>query len=276
MFLKQADAAPAPVTTEAAPVEAAAPVAPAPEPVVETPAPQDDPKFAAKFAALSRREQSIRAKEQAVKEQEAEYRAYKDEQKLLLENPLEYLQKKGLTFDKLTQLALNDGKKPPEMRVQELEERLEREKLERAEADKVAASKAYEAQKQSFVSEISDFLTQNKEVYELVSVLEEPAELIYNVIEQHYEKNKRVLPVKDAVEMVEKHFEKEVDEKYMGLNKIKSRLQPKQPEPAAPPARVNAPTLTNTQASTIPTPSTNPVRSLEESKREAARLLKWT
>lgn len=261
--------APEQVIAPAAPVEAAPPPV---EPVKEA---QDDPKFASKFAALSRREQAVRLQEAEAKKQREEYRAYQDEQKLLNENPLEWLSKKGITFDKLTQLALNDGKKPAEMQIQELKESLERERREKEEAEKTNAQKAYENQKQSFITEIDEFLNQNKDTYELTFVAADASTMIYDVIEQHYLKNKRVLPVKDAVEMVEKYFETEVDEKYMKLNKIKSKLAPKEPAPAPAPEGRQSPTLTNSQASSVPTPATNPVKSIDESKREAAKLLKW-
>ncbi len=274
MLLNQGEAAPVVPTIETVP---ATPVEPTPAPVeVKEEVKEEDHKFASKFAALSRREQSLRLKEQTLKQQEADYKAYKEEQKLLNDNPLEYLTKKGITFDKLTQLALNDGKKPAEMQVQELREQLEREKLEREEGEKTAAQKSYETQKISFVNEIKDFIDGNKETYELVSVADEPSELIYNVIEQHYLNTKRVLPVKDAVEMVEKHFESEIESKYSKLNKLKNKFGAKEPAVETKTETVRqSPTLTNSQASAVATPHTNKVMSVDESKREAAKLLKW-
>lgn len=275
MLLNQGEAAPVVPTIETVP---ATPVEPTPAPVEvkeEVKEQVEDPKFASKFAALSRKEQSLRLKEQTLKHQEADYKAYKEEQKLLNDNPLEYLNKKGLTFDKLTQLALNDGKKPAEMQVQELREQLEREKLEREESEKTAAQKSYEVQKVSFVNEIKDFIESNKESYELVSVADEPSELIYNVIEQHYLNTKRVLPVKEAVEMVEKHFESELESKYSKLNKFKSKFGAKEPVEVKTETVKQSPTLTNSQAAAVATPHTQKVMSVDESKREAAKLLKW-
>lgn len=261
-----AEPVPAPVETPA--VEA---------PAVETPKPEDDPKFASKFAALTRREQGVRQKEQEIKTKEAEYKAYQADQKLMNDNILAWLEKKGYGFDKLTQLALNDGKKPAEMQVQELREQLEREKQEREEAEKTRAQKSYEEQKTNFVAEISDFISANAEAYELTSVAEEPAELIYNVIEQHYKKTQRVLPIKDAVELVEKHFETEMDTKYSKLKKIQAKFAPKEPvvEPKTPVAQPRSQTITNSQAAAVATPHTKQVMSIEESKANAAKLLKW-
>lgn len=271
--------APSPVAP-AAPAETAAvvvppiPATPAPEPV----APEADPKFAAKFAALSRREAQARERDQALKQKETQYSAYEKEIALLSSDPLKFLESKGLSFDKLTQIALNEGKKPAELRVQELEERLAREAKEREDGEKSRAQVAYDAQRQAFVADISDFISKNASNYELTSVSDEAAETVYNVIEQHWQTNKRVLPIEDAVRAVEAHFEKIVDERYLKLNKIQAKFKPKETTPADPAAHraAQSPTLTNAHASTVPTPADQKRLDVESSKREAAKLIKWT
>lgn len=278
--------------TEAAPVTPAVAETPAPEAAAPAPeAPKveetkEDPKFAARFAALTRREQALRAKETEVKDWQSKHKAFEEEQKLMDANPLEYLQKKGWTFDKLTQLALNDGKKPAEMRVQELEERLEKEKREREEKETKAAQTRYENQKKEFVGNIGKFLKDNAEAYEFCAAEDDGAQLIYDTIEEHYVRTKeqsgtgRVMTIEEAAKAVEKYFEDLVDNKYSKINKLKSKFQPKEAALGAgtapqAPASPKPATLTNTQASSVATPSDKKALSVEESKREAARLLRW-
>lgn len=245
---------------------------------------KEDPKMASKFAALAKREQKVRMQETALKEKLAKISEYEMNDKLFNENPLEWLSKKGVTFDKLTQLALNDGKKPPEMQIKELEERLDRERREREERETEAAKKRVEAQRQEFFEGVTGFLKENPDRFELcLAEGDGVPELIFEVMNVHKEKTGRILPLEQAAEAVEKHFESLLDEKFVKLNKLKSKFV-KEEKPAATTGtqpvtatveKKESPTLTNTQASTVPTPSTQKALTIDESKREAAKLLKW-
>lgn len=288
-MLEQAQA-PAAATPAQTPATTPAVEANPAESVVETPVVEtkdekeakEDPKMASKFAALAKREQKIRMQETALKEKLARISEYEANEKLLNESPLEYLAKRGLTFDKLTQLALNDGKKPAEMQIKELEERLERERKEREEKETENAKKKVEAQRAEFFEGVKDFLKANPEKYELCLAEDEGVpELIFEVMNTHKERTGRILPIEQAADVVEKHFESLLDEKFVKLNKLKSKFikeeKPADPAPAMAAAieKKDSPTLTNTQAATVPTPSTSKALTLEESKKEAAKLLKW-
>jgi hypothetical protein len=243
--------------------------------------PKEDPKFAARFAALTRKEQAIRAQEAEVKEWKNKYRAYEEEERLAKDNPLKWLEKRGLSYDKLTQLALNDGAKPAEMQVQELREQLEREKQEREERETERAKKDVEYKTQEFLSGVDEFLTANSDTYELLRNHEDGPGLVLEVMNVHKQKHGRVLSVTEAAEFIEKHFEGELETKYGKIKKIRNKFgtPPADPAPpvvpAAPALRTQSPTLTNNQAASVATPSTQKVLSLEESKREAAKILKW-
>ena len=98
-------------------------------------------QFSKKFAALSRREKDIRTKEQEYEQKladlQAKYEAVapkqeevNNEEQLPLEyrlkrNPLKTLEELGFGYEKLTELALNDGKLPPEMQMKLMREELE-------------------------------------------------------------------------------------------------------------------------------------------------------
>ncbi len=97
-------------------------------PVAEEP--QRD-EFSSKFAALSRKEKELRQRQQEFEAQQLEYEAWKTQQeeaasKKEPELPLEYklrkdpigtLQELGMSYDKLTELVLNDGKLPADMQM---------------------------------------------------------------------------------------------------------------------------------------------------------------
>jgi hypothetical protein len=241
---------------------------------------KEDPKMASKFAALAKREQRIRMQETSLKEKLSKISEYEMSDKLFNESPLEWLAKRGVTFDKLTQLALNDGKKPAEMQIRELEERLEREKKEREDRETESVKKRVEAQREEFFEGVKNFLKSNPEKYELSLTEEEGVpELIFEVMNIHKERTGRVLPLDQAADVVEKHFEGLLDQKFIKLNKIKSRFAQEKPaDPVAPAATMDkkeSPTLTNTQAASVATPSTNKILTLDDSKKEAAKLLKW-
>jgi hypothetical protein len=286
-MLNQApQAAPAVTETPVAPVTPA-PVAPEAAPVVETPPVEaekeqkEDPKFASRFAALTRKEQAIRARENSVKERESKYTSYEEEMKIAEANPLAWLEKRGYTFDKLTQLALNDGKKPADMQIQELREQLQREKEENEKKAAEDAKKDVETKTQRFLSGVDEFLTAQSETYELLRTHDNGPQLVLDVMNEHQRVHGRILTVPEACEFIEKHFEAELDNKYGKLKKIQKKFGKAEEAPAAPPASPEAPkapspTLTNSLSTAVATPSSQPVLNPEDSKREAAKLLKWT
>lgn len=268
--------APAP---DAAPVvpPVAAPPAEAPK---EVPVEQD-PRFASKFAALSKREQQIRERDSAIKAREAEFKTWQEQQKLAEDDPLKYMESRGWTFDKLTKLALNDGKKPPEMRIEELEAKLAAKEKAKEEEAAANAQRDLDEKRTAFLQNAKTFLEQNKDKYELTANEEEGPELIHNVMWANFEKSGTRLTFDQAAEMVEKHFDDAIDNKYSKIKKIQDRFKPKEPAPVAPAttapaARATSSTLTNSQAASVPTPADSKALSVEESKAAAARLLRWT
>ena len=100
--------------------------------------PEKSDDFSRKFAALSRREKEIRAKEaeydKRIAELEERLGSFGKKPEPEPELPIEYRLKKdplraledmGLSYDKLTELALNDGKLTPEMQMRLMREELE-------------------------------------------------------------------------------------------------------------------------------------------------------
>ena len=250
--------------------------------------------FSRKFAALSRREKDIRAKEaeyeNRIAELEEKFNFFnkkpepKKEPDIPLEhrlkqNPLKALEDLGLSYDKLTELALNDGKLTPDMQMKLMREELESgykskyEELEKRILDKEKSDeqRRYDDIQRGFMNEIDSFVSSNEGEYEYVAH-NQANEVIYEVIEEHYNETGRILDIKDAAEAVESYLEEEA-EKLLSLSKVKNRLsQRDQREPETP--RQSQTTLSNALSAQANQRVDRPL-SDDESKREIAKMLKW-
>jgi len=253
-----------------------------------------DLDFSRKFSALSRKEKQLRERESEWEAKMAEmeqklatYESQKEEpapelplEFRLKKNPLETLSEMGLSYDKLTELALNDGKLTSDMQMQLMRDELQTnfmskiEKLESKLADKEKQEEEarYQDVVTGFNNEIKQFISQNPENYELISSTDDAHELIYDVIERHYNDTNEVLDIKDAATAVESYLEEEA-KKYIKLKKISSLME----TPEEPATKVQAPsfTLSNDHAATSSSVAAAKL-SPEESKAKAAQLIKWT
>lgn len=140
-------------------------------------------------------------------------------------NPLEMMRRKGWSYDKITQLQLNEGRPTPEMVAkQTVQEELKAEKdrqdklrLEAEEADKVKYQKAFEEKLAEFTQEVQDFYTatENTEAYELIN-LHDAREVVVATIEEHFQRTKKagkpqIMGIKQACDLVEKYLEERVE-----------------------------------------------------------------
>lgn len=266
---------------------------------------QEPDKFAAKFAALTRKEKQLRQQEQyiATKVAEAEKRAKEAEERAAqfgnLENdvkgnPLKWLQDKyGITYEQLTEMALNEGNPTQEMRFKRMQEEMDSkyskqiedmkrllEEKEQTELNKKAAEA-----KNGFLKETTEFIDSNEDKYELIR-LNDAYNLVYDVAEEVFNNNVRnfeeeygrkpsqeeafdLIPDKALVaDAVEADLETEAS-KVLKAKKLQQKLQPPKSE-----SQKTAPTLSNTAASQVPK---NGERKLsnDESLAAAAKLIKW-
>lgn len=238
-------------------------------------------KFAQKFAALSRKEREIRQRETSLKarEQEIEVRLAKAAEIEALpskvkESPLEALERLGVTYDQLTELILQQGQeKPEDKKLAEIERKIaDYEKRERE-----AVVQRQEQARQSYLAELSAFC-KSSDKYELIQA-NSAVPVVYQVVEEHYNKTGEILTNEQAADLVESHLEEEAA-KLLKLNKIKAKLAPPAAQPTAPvanqsTAKTNSTTLTNSLQSTSPTREPRKLTD-EEALEEAARLIKWT
>jgi hypothetical protein len=256
---------------------------------------QEERLFASKFAALSRKEKALREKERQLETrmQELEQRlnsAQKDEPKQqeeplelrLKKNPFEALQSLGFDYETLAQIALNDGKLTPELQMKLMREELERqynEKFQQLES-KLTEKEQKELEQrhaqviENFKQEIAEHVGENAAEYELLAIEgEDGVQLVYDVIEEHYNSTGEILDKKDAAMLVENHLLEEA-KKRVGLSKIKKLLGASEPKVQTEPKQAKpSVTLSNEQSQT--SQPADRFLSDEESLAQAAKLIKW-
>ena len=267
--------------------------APEEEVKIDEPIEQEEDQFSKKFAALSRKEKAMREREDQYsrKIEDLERRLEEMNRKpepekkpeiplewRLKQNPLKALEEMGLGYDQLTELALNDGKLTPDLQMQlirsELEndykskfEELENRLQEREEAEVEAK---YENAKHNFMSEIESAVASD-EKYELINS-SNGEELVYNVIEEHYNETGNILEIDEAAQAVEEYLEAEV-EKMLKLEKVSRKLGRVAEEPFEP-RRQSSPTLSNAHSAQAYKGASKKLDD-EASMYEAAKLIKW-
>ena len=243
--------------------------------------PEKSDDFSRKFAALSRREKEIRAKEaeyeQRIAELEEKFNSYNKQPEPEPELPIEYRLKKdplraledmGLSYDKLTELALNDGKLTPEMQMRLMREELEgdyKKKFEDLEnrlleKEKSDEQRRYDDIQRGFQNEIEDFVESNADRYELIQA-NEANDIIYDVIEEHYNDTGRILDIEEA-------------EKIFKLGKFRSKFGIENDFEQEESPRQSQVTLSNAMSAQA-NERVGRKLSDEESKALAAKMLKW-
>lgn len=258
----------------------------------EKEAPKDD-RFASKFAALSRKEKALRAKEQEIqkkladfesmsKQREEEYKPFASLKDRVKTEPLKVLEEHGLTYEQLTKMILEgDGGPTPEMKVdntisqlqqkiEQLESRLTKEKEDQEKSVKDMQEEASKRAEDNFKVEIKN-LVNSDEKYELIKA-HDAIQDVFEVVEQYYYKTGKLLSKEEAADQVEAALEEEVN-KMLSLEKIKKKLG------AAGSTKSNTDvqeqlTLSNDLA-TESVNTSGEFLSDEESKKRAAQLIKW-
>lgn len=259
------------------------------EPKVEdTEAAKEQAALASKFAALSKKEKQLREREKTLAakfEQERAKLVAESEGKLknmvsledLRNDPLGAIDKAGLTFEQFAQIVLNDGKPTQEMLLSQTEQKMLK-KLEELEnklkaKDEESQKSKEQAARESLLGDIRKQIDTNDK-YEFIRA-EGAYDTIIETMEEYYNQTLesdgegKILSIDEAADAVEAYLEQEA-EKFLKLNKVQSKFQGKQ-EPVK---TKTAPTLSNAVTSPAPKTSTR-FMSDDESKAEAARLLKW-
>lgn len=256
-------------------------------------------KFASKFAALTRKEKEVKAKEteyQAklaeIEESRKKFAPYETLDKEISTDKrkaLDFLLSKGLSVDDIGQLLMDEANPDPETKlkrsVSDTESRLMKEiqalkqSLEDKEANKIkdeeeSAKKQHEKVVQGVMSDLTDFVNKTEE-YELIRTYNS-VEMVYSVMNEHYmeQVNKgipdqliKILSYKDACDAVEAHLDERVTKTYEAK---RAKQAPKKEQVE----QKTTQTLSNTLSSEVPTSGERQL-SHEEKIKEAAKHLRW-
>jgi hypothetical protein len=246
----------------------------------------EEPKepLSSRFALLARREKELVQRDKDLKSKEAQYAEWqkekaaleqskREEDELWQTNPFEALKRRGLSYQKLTELQLNDEKPTPDLIAKkvardELEAyKKEQQELAKKKADEDAerakkeAEEAYNNTLTQFREETKAFVTSHTDDYELIGLhADDGIETVLATIELHFQEtskagNPRVLSIKEACDLVEKHFEDEA-KKLIATKKLQAKASP-QPEADKAQSETAKPrtTLNNNMTSSATTPT---------------------
>lgn len=203
-----------------------------------------EPSAAQRFAFLAKKESALqkqraeiksareameaqRAEIEQIKQQIESSKSKKDSYRT---NPLSLLEEHGMTYKELTDYILNNNTVSTESQIRAIQERLD-EQEKRREQEKLEAQKRSEEEAKSreaqviqeFRDEIGSFLKAKSDTYELTA-LYEGSDLVYDTVEEYFDKTGKVLSIPEACELVEKYFESQV-EKAAKTKKLSSKLQ---------------------------------------------------
>lgn len=274
--------------------------------------PKPDDKVSGKFQAIIQREKKALALERSAKNilNSAEARAKELESRearisefesLKKTNPMKALEMLGLSYQDLTQIALADGNVTPDLKIKQLEEKLNG-FSQAQEADKRAQLEASQKQQEQqhahtidkFKVEIGNYLKENANRYELIA-FEQSDELVYDVIDEHYNRTLKaaqtkaeedgedvssirgeIMTIADAADKIEAHLEKKYD-KARELKKVQALLAPRiekalssVAKPTLTPSRQMPKTLNNNLSATPAAPRKSAVSDDERIARAIA------
>lgn len=268
------------------------------KPEAEQPKTLDD-KLSSKFAALSRKEKAIKLQElqfrqnqQAMQQQLAEIKSENERIKKEFESyrtgvkqtPLQKLQEEGVSFDDLTTMQMNDQNPTPEMLIKRVRQELETGYQSQFDALKKQLAEEKQKTEQELESrtvtqykqQIKQHAEANDDKYELVN-LHGKHEDAYEVIEEIYKTEDRILTIDEALDYVEQHLTNEAN-KILKAKKFQARAVPQAQKPLSDklgsPSANNSMTLSNNLSAEVPKGSSKQL-TWEQQKEEAAKLLRW-
>lgn len=169
-------------------------------------------------------------------------------------NPNTMLADFGLTYQDLSEFQLNDGTPTPQLlikqqqdRIDALEARIAKEKSDDEVAGKKRQEQVEHEVKEDFRNQIATFIANKPDEYEYTKI-NEAENLVYDTVEQYYNKTGKILPIKKAADMVEEHLANIVEKKILASKKLQAKIktsQTKEPDPQTPRTLSNSITTTS-------------------------------
>lgn len=242
-----------------------------------------DEKLSAKFAALTKKEtaivkrdQEIKAREGTIAEREAKLAAreakIKQSESLWETDVLAAIKERtGLDYNALTEAYLSGKTGMPQetdpvklakktiddFKKEQADERAKRDEDNKAAQDAAAAKQKadLEAAWEAYNQEVNEFIDTNKDTYELINLYKQQ-KLIPETVDEFFKKNKRVLSVKEASDMVESYLEGEAKKALSAKKLGGAKTAPaKEEEPRIQTTKTLNNNMTPTSASVLPAQS---------------------
>jgi len=199
-------------------------------------------------------------------------------------DPLQVLEKLGLSYDGLTRRVINDGKVPLEDKFAQQAREIEELKQINLNNVQERENRQIERDKKAIYGEMIDKITnlvENNDKYEMIKA-NNAHHTVYQVMQDQFERDGKILHFDQAADLVEKYFEDEA-ERYFKSSKLRERYrghwQPKPEEAqAAEPSQQAAVqqrpnTLSNELTSQVPARG-GELLSKEESLQAAADIIR--
>ena len=248
---------------------------------------QDQGSLHENFAKLTKLERKLREERENFGKEKLTYeeklkklKDLEEGESLWDQNPLDYMKKKGWDYEKLSKHVLSSMsdddldpiaklQKQYESRIKEVESGTEKRIREAIESkEKEYATKNQQAEIQRFKSGVKDYVSQNKDKYELITKEgDEGYNTVFDIIQGDLvnqvnagteEKDLKMMTYEQACDKLEAYLDTQLDS-ILSLNKVKSKLGQKLQNPR---------TITNDFS-----PRTGNTHSTEQERVEAAKRL---
>jgi len=203
-----------------------------PEPAAPEPKPDDD--TAQRFARIARREREIRKQREALKAEQAEVESVRQLRTTAKQDPKKLLETYGLTIDDVLASAAGIDAPPPEPEDPIASLKREIEEIKAAKKQELEDRAAQElqaktSQLQTFQNSIKEMIASDGDRYEMIQ-LHDQADLVWDVIEEQYARDKTVLTAQEAADKVEAYL-LEQSQKLLRAKKLQAKPRAKTGEP---------------------------------------------
>lgn len=255
---------------------------------------KDEGQVSARFAALNKKEKALTVKEKEISEKAKRYEPIIEAMANFKENPLaalDAMEADGFTFEMLAQAYIDRQNGKPTTQTEDdklkaLQDRLDAMDREKEENAARAEQERLEKQVNDFKKQISTYVEAGGEKYELIQA-NNALDVVYNVIEAHYEQTQEILPIDKAADQVEDYLFEEA-KRLLNVKKLGYQPPAPAPEPAKPQTvaeAIAAKPQAQPSATTLSAYSTPPASDAvpeqvflpkEDSVRKAAQKLRWT
>lgn len=193
-----------------------------PTPTPEAAKPKDE-FVSPRLALLAKEEKRLQEERKRLAEERknpeyAEYLEFKKLKANAKNNPLEIMEKFGLTYDELTDYVIS-GKHSKDPSVRALEEKIAKMEAESREREEKTKKEIEQSQIAALNENIKATCLKASDQFDLVNTWG-AYNLVYNVMQEHYNKTQEVLEIDKAAEKVEAYLEKE-SQKYQSSKKLR-------------------------------------------------------